>query len=364
MADELKRILIVDDEEDMVWSLQQNLANNTLRAEVHVARSGEQALDLLKRMTVDLVVTDIRMPGISGLTLLMEIKKHHPATAVIIMTAFPTDDFRSFASSKGAIHFLEKPFDINHLRDIIRSVLRETRGFSGTLDGIELTDIIQVNCLSRANAALRIVSASGSGTIYFQNGRIVHAASGDLEGAEAFYRIITFMGGTMESQKGAEPPRHTITMGCEALVMEGLRRHDEAMARKEQASAVGEEHDPLREILEELTGIPGVALAFLARRDGFIARESRPPGSDRRLNAELTGALTAMTLTDAEKALQYVCSGTMTMCILEYDAGSLFIQPLSAEVFLVVDAGATANLGKLMSTITRNREKLSKYHGN
>ena len=93
--DKMKKILIVDDEEDMIWSLQQNINNELLQVEIFTAPSGEEALPILNGNHIDLVLSDIRMPGMSGLDLLLEIKNRFPYTQVIIMTAFPSNEFKN-----------------------------------------------------------------------------------------------------------------------------------------------------------------------------------------------------------------------------------------------------------------------------
>ena len=66
-----KSVLIVDDEEDMIWSLQKNLPTENLQVTIFTASSGEEALSILEETKIDLIVTDIRMPGISGIDLLI-----------------------------------------------------------------------------------------------------------------------------------------------------------------------------------------------------------------------------------------------------------------------------------------------------
>lgn len=119
----MKKILVVDDEEDMVWSLQKNLRNDKLNAYVNTASSAERALKIIREVPIDLIVTDIRMPGMSGLDLLKEVKQHYPHIKILLMTAFPSVEYRKEAISKGCLDIVEKPFDINKLREIINKYL-------------------------------------------------------------------------------------------------------------------------------------------------------------------------------------------------------------------------------------------------
>jgi DNA-binding response OmpR family regulator len=233
----MKRLLIVDDEEDMVWSLQKNLRNENLDVDVLTARSGEEALEVLGTTPVDLIISDIRMPGMSGLDLLLSVKKNYPQTGVIIMTAYPTPEFRKDATYRGCLHFIEKPFDIRKMREIVAQAISDDKGFKGTVTGVELTDIIQINCLSKTRAALRVKTAEREGIIYFKDGKITHALCEELEGEEAFYEILAFEGGTLEGIRNAESPEETIARGYEGLLMEGMRRVDE---RRRESGKDGE----------------------------------------------------------------------------------------------------------------------------
>ena len=150
----MKRVLVVDDEEDMLWMLQRNLNKGMKDVEILAAKSGEEALAILSDTPSDLVITDINMPGMNGLDLLIEINNRFPETGVIIMTAYPSNAYENEAMMSGSLRFIEKPFDINDVRAIVKEALKVNEGFQGTVDGVDLLDIVQFNALSRATAAL------------------------------------------------------------------------------------------------------------------------------------------------------------------------------------------------------------------
>lgn len=101
-------ILIVDDSPDVLNSLGAILGRNY--PNVLKASSGEQALDALQSIDVNLVITDLSMPGMDGLDLLSRIKKDHPATMVIVITGFGTIETAVEAMKRGAYHYVAKPF--------------------------------------------------------------------------------------------------------------------------------------------------------------------------------------------------------------------------------------------------------------
>ena len=126
MAKSKGSILVVDDEPAM-----RLLLSSVLKEEGHdvtSAASGEEALQLIAKRHYHLVLTDLKMPGISGLDLLERVKRDDPGTAVIILTAFGTVEGAVEAMRRGAVHYLLKPLsNPEELRLSVRRVLEEQR---------------------------------------------------------------------------------------------------------------------------------------------------------------------------------------------------------------------------------------------
>ncbi len=120
-----KRLLIVDDEETLTFSLYQAFIKAPIECEVLTASSGEEALEKVQDNPFDLVITDLAMPGLNGLELLRWLKKHQPKTQVVIITAYGTDERRDAAMELGAEGYKEKPFDIHEMRTMVINMLRE-----------------------------------------------------------------------------------------------------------------------------------------------------------------------------------------------------------------------------------------------
>lgn len=225
-----KRILIVDDEEDITWTLSKRLARDNDKFEVLCANSGREALGILNKAPVDLVITDVRMPEVSGLELLLKIRDRFPSTRVIIMTAYGSSDIQQEANSRGCFQYIEKPFEIEDLRQIILSGLEEESGFKGSVSDFQLSDIIQLNCLGRLTISLSVKHANEQGTIYFRDGNIVHAQLGHLVGEEAFYHIMRWNGGEFSVNKEWSIPQETIFNSWQSLLLESMRQADENSA--------------------------------------------------------------------------------------------------------------------------------------
>lgn len=102
-------VLLVDDEPDILESLRLLLKENTLR--VHTATDGVQALEVLARERVDLLLTDFKMPRMDGVTLLRTAAARHPGLAMILVTAHPEPAMLArAAATPGFRGWLAKPF--------------------------------------------------------------------------------------------------------------------------------------------------------------------------------------------------------------------------------------------------------------
>ncbi len=107
-------LLIIDDEPDMVMLLKRTLAPE-LDWEIHTALSGKEGLDLLKTRPVDVVLLDVKMPGMDGLELLGLIKEDRESPAVVMMTAHGAIELAVESMRKGAYDFITKPVDETRL---------------------------------------------------------------------------------------------------------------------------------------------------------------------------------------------------------------------------------------------------------
>lgn len=122
--DDVKKLLIVDDEETLTYSLYQSFILSQNNYEVVTAASGDEAAEKLITMKFDLVLTDIKMPGMDGLELLLLIKSKYPETKVIVMTAYGSLEKKDEALEKGASFYIEKPFEIKEIKQLVLEILQ------------------------------------------------------------------------------------------------------------------------------------------------------------------------------------------------------------------------------------------------
>src|SRR2546428_4980100 len=121
----MPKILIVDDERSMRELLERVFQRQGYT--VRVAEDGSVALDMIRSSVYDLVISDVKMPRLSGIELLTQCREFSPETMVIIMTAFATIDNAREAFKFGADDFIQKPFDIDELKLIVQKALEKSR---------------------------------------------------------------------------------------------------------------------------------------------------------------------------------------------------------------------------------------------
>jgi CheY-like chemotaxis protein len=114
-------VLVVDDEPDMLVNVARILRRG--RYECVTAASGEEAMTLFEQRRPDLILTDLRMPGMDGLGLLRAVRKHVPPTPVVICTAYTSEATSQEALAAGASAFLAKPFTGAQLLESVRTAL-------------------------------------------------------------------------------------------------------------------------------------------------------------------------------------------------------------------------------------------------
>lgn len=119
-----KRILIVDDEENTRIGLSKLLIQEGF--EVESAANGHEALDLLGHEKISLVISDINMPDMNGLSFLRELGRKYPSTNVIMITAYGGVESYLEAMNLGAFEYLHKPIRLDELRSVMKKIFNGT----------------------------------------------------------------------------------------------------------------------------------------------------------------------------------------------------------------------------------------------
>jgi len=169
----MKPIWIVDDDESIRWVLEKALAREGLNTRSF--SNVREVVDALQHGSPQVLVSDIRMPGESGLELLHMVKQRHPGLPVIVMTAFSDLDSAVAAFQGGAFEYLAKPFDLDKAVELIRRALDESlRDAEIDLASSDTPEILgsatamqdvfrAIGRLSQSNVTVLITGESGTG---------------------------------------------------------------------------------------------------------------------------------------------------------------------------------------------------------
>jgi two-component system nitrogen regulation response regulator GlnG len=169
----MKPVWIVDDDRSIRWVIEKALSREGIA--FNSFSSAQEALDALSGGAPEVLVSDIRMPGLSGLELLQTVKQRHPAVPVIVMTAYSDLDSAVAAFQGGAYEYLPKPFDVDQAVDLIRRALDESRRESQAIEPIgeapeilghapAMQDVFRaIGRLSQSSATVLITGESGTG---------------------------------------------------------------------------------------------------------------------------------------------------------------------------------------------------------
>src|SRR5499426_4768168 len=123
------RVLLVDDNASVLRFLASAFSSNG--CQVTTAGTAEQALEQLNDDPFDLVVSDIKMPGLSGLDLLRAVKGKQPGTPVVLITGVPSINSAVFGLRHGAYDYLPKPFSIREVQDLLQRVRADRQKWDG-----------------------------------------------------------------------------------------------------------------------------------------------------------------------------------------------------------------------------------------
>ena len=169
----MKPVWIIDDDRSIRWVFEKALTRENIAFKTF--SSADEALGVLASETPQVVVSDIRMPGESGLELLQKAKERYPHLPVIIMTAYSDLESAVAAFQGGAYEYLPKPFDVDHAVELIRRALEESMRQDDVVETHEaapeilgqapaMQEVFRViGRLSQSHATVLITGESGTG---------------------------------------------------------------------------------------------------------------------------------------------------------------------------------------------------------
>ncbi|MCB0344958.1 MAG: response regulator [Bdellovibrionales bacterium] len=181
------RILVVDDEESILWSLSQNLTMANDSYCVGTAESAEEALTMIDKTGVDVLITDYKLPKMDGLRLIESVNQNSPDTRSILMTAYGSPEVMGKANARGSFAYVEKPFTVDQLLHYItESISADGRAcVDAEMHNIDIGQLLCLYSAQQASANLEIKAQNAVGKLVFENGVLRYAEFDGIRGPEA-----------------------------------------------------------------------------------------------------------------------------------------------------------------------------------
>ena len=238
----MKQILIVDDETNFLLSLEDGLRGFNDSFSISSAGNGKEAMAVLSKGGIDLVITDIKMPEMDGLELLAKMSVTNPDVPVIVMTAFGSSAIEEKLESMGAFQYIEKPIDFDLLIDKVNEGLAAAE--KGRITGVSLASFLQLLNLDKKTCTLQVTSEGKVGNLFFHDGEILNAFTDTLTAQDAALEIASWDPVEIEIQHFCRLREQSIEAPLGYILIESARMKDERAEKAEKEAAGQSEAEP------------------------------------------------------------------------------------------------------------------------
>jgi CheY-like chemotaxis protein/predicted regulator of Ras-like GTPase activity (Roadblock/LC7/MglB family) len=254
----MKKVLIVDDEKSLLLSIRAGFEAYKDRFQLFTAEDGKKAIKILESNSIDLVVTDIRMPEMDGFELLVYMNSRFSSIPVLVMSAYGTREIQGKFESIGIIGFLDKPVDFDDLVKSIDEGLKLTSQ-AGTMTGFSVGSFLQLIEMEEKTCLLEVSARGKKGLFYFDHGILYDAVSGRLIGEEAAIEMIMWNQVSLSFKSLPDKKiMRRINSELMPIMMEASRRKDEKTQENELGAFDGTFEEDLNYLEGELNSLkPG-----------------------------------------------------------------------------------------------------------
>jgi len=227
-------ILILEDDKFTSKLIYSALGQHFPEACLITAYDLDQARILAQHLDIDIVLSDVYLPDGHGMDFVFDLMMGKPLLEVVVISSAQQPEIMKRTKDMGTVHFIPKPVDVENLLGIIRRGMgklakptKKTAQFKARLSQLSPLDLVQMKCLSNASEVLEFIPGKGlEGHLYFRNGRIIHAETAGILGAEAFNRIIAWEGGEVNELPLPDNVTPTITSDWQSLLMNAAHALD------------------------------------------------------------------------------------------------------------------------------------------
>ena len=160
----MKNILVVEDEKTLLKVMAGLFKPYSDRFKVFTATNGKEAVKILESKSIDLVITDLKMPEMDGIELLVYMNNNFPAVPAIVVSAFCTPRVQKKLETLGRLKIMEKPVDIDVMSETVIKELENPP--DGSIKGISVSSFLQMIEMEQKTCALEVHAASKKRAIF------------------------------------------------------------------------------------------------------------------------------------------------------------------------------------------------------
>lgn len=337
-----KQLLLVDDEEFFLESLKDGLEPMSDIFETDICHSVNEAIKYVVTKSYDAVITDIRMPGKSGIELLIYLRELKFKGRVMVMSAYNTLETKKQIKSLGAVDVISKPFRLEWFKTmLLEKFTKEPPEQTVTFESIDLITVMQIINMEKKTSALEVDVDGRKGSIYFVDGEIVHAEFSGLEGEHAIMKMITLAPGNIAVKKAQEKVRRSMQVPFVQYIVDIMRIIDEIrrdrglepgqplespdypeqQKNQNQTNTKEELQMAINEILKQLTDVKGYLGAGVFTPQGELLEGTAEISG---IHFEQAGSLIHDSLSESSKMCSEIGFGKLDMLQLYTEMGIIF----------------------------------------
>ena len=372
-----QKVLIVDDEPELLLSISSGFEKDS-RFQLNTAHNGQEALDILAKTSMDLVVTDLRMPVMDGVELLAAMTEAFPKVPTIVMTAFGTPVIEQQLKKAGTLEVLEKPLDIEALEQAIHKALDLHERRNDGLAGISLANFLQIVAMEQKTAALKVAHTNGkTGYLFFSEGKLIDATYDNLVSEEAVFEMLTWENVRLNMNKLSQPlPDPKIQSELMSLLLEAAHRKDTAIEEKpldvvkqefiriqeqknQQQTSTGEKKMAgIKDLLKEMAGeMDGVLAIQVTGMDGITIALHNPTGTD----VDAFSAKFAMVMKLVEKSVDSLQGmGDFEENLVQSQNAWILTRFITSQYYVGIAVSRDGTLGNVRLVAQRYLDQLRK----
>ncbi len=322
------KLLMVDDEKVFLKSLKAGLSHLSTVFKTDICFNFHEAVTLIKQNQYALIITDIRMPGKSGIDLLLHLKKINFEGGVKVMSAFNSEVNLKRINALGIVDVIPKPFDLKWFQNMLVEYFEREDESSVTFESIDLMSVMQVLHLDKKSSALMIDVDRKKGIIYYKDGEIIDAEYNDFKGEAAFIELVTMNRGKISVNKIKGKVKRTINIPFVEFLMNTMKLIDEMSLhrgnkgnRKLMPEENKEDMMAIKEVLKVLEDVNGYLGSGVFTPQGEMLEGSIEVSG---ITFETAGSLIHDTLKNSKKLAKDAGFGNLSMIQLYTEMGVVF----------------------------------------